>query len=326
MKGRESLNRKIALPGKSYETLSDITDICGVRIIVYFSSDVDRVAALLQREFTIDWENWSDKRAEMEPNEFGYISLHHVVSLNELRSGLAEYGLYSGVKAEIQIRSVLQHAWAEIEHDLGYKSEREIPRIIRRRFSQLAGLLELADEQFNGIRSALGQYESGIGESIQSAPQSVSIDGVTVRWFILNDSRSLRMDEAICAITGGAILEEYDIAPALTGRLGLLGLTTIDELIQITRDFYDETLALARLIAPATQLAVTGVPLGSGVFYLCYIAAAAAGGKELFYSVATHMAEASEERDAEAVTQAIADMARELLVNSGKLPSVEGVE
>lgn len=60
---------------------------------------------------------------------------------------------------EIQFRTVLQHAWAEIEHDLGYKSEYSIPLSMRREFSRVAGLLELADETFEKLKHQLNDYD-----------------------------------------------------------------------------------------------------------------------------------------------------------------------
>ena len=55
--------------------------------------------------------------------------------------------------AEVQVRTILQHAWAEIEHDIQYKSTIAIPNTIRRRFMALAGLLEIADREFQAIQN-----------------------------------------------------------------------------------------------------------------------------------------------------------------------------
>src|SRR5438309_774277 len=56
--------------------------------------------------------------------------------------------------AEIQVRTILQHSWAEIEHDIQYKSVSVIPAEIRRRFMSLAGMLEIADREFQAIQDA----------------------------------------------------------------------------------------------------------------------------------------------------------------------------
>jgi len=63
VKERDSLRKKIRDPDKSYSNLSDLTDISGIRIITYFEDDVDRVSRILEREFSIDWPNTTDKRA-----------------------------------------------------------------------------------------------------------------------------------------------------------------------------------------------------------------------------------------------------------------------
>ena len=61
------------------------------------------------------------------------------------------------VKLEIQIRSILQHAWAEIEHDLCYKNSTPLPRKIKRRMYRLAGVLELADKEFSAVKYDLNR-------------------------------------------------------------------------------------------------------------------------------------------------------------------------
>jgi ppGpp synthetase/RelA/SpoT-type nucleotidyltranferase len=80
-----------------------------------------------------------------EKERFGYQSIHYLVQVSEARVALAEYARYRAMIAEIQVRTILQHAWAEIEHDIQYKSSVAMPSVIRRRFMSLAGLLEIAD-------------------------------------------------------------------------------------------------------------------------------------------------------------------------------------
>ena len=97
----------------------------------------------------------SDKGAELiQDDRFGYQSIHYLVKFTSLRSRLPEYEPFANAIAEIQIRTILQHAWAEIEHDIQYKSASVIPTEIRRRFMALAGMLELADREFQAIQNA----------------------------------------------------------------------------------------------------------------------------------------------------------------------------
>src|SRR6266850_4898893 len=78
-KTRTSVTAKITQDPK-YRTLNDVTDICGVRIVTYFADDVDRVAAIVEKEFVIDWQNSIDKRAALDADRFGYLSLHYVLT------------------------------------------------------------------------------------------------------------------------------------------------------------------------------------------------------------------------------------------------------
>lgn len=133
-----SLLRKLeATPGK-YEKLADVTDLAGVRIVTYFPDEVDLVAAVVRKELDIDWEHSIDKRQLFDPDRFGYLSLHYVATLSSQRTGLTEYRRFDRCRLEVQLRSILQHTWAEIEHDLGCKTAQVIPRELRRRFSRLA--------------------------------------------------------------------------------------------------------------------------------------------------------------------------------------------
>ncbi|NMF27909.1 GTP pyrophosphokinase [Cellulosimicrobium aquatile] len=199
VKTRESVEGKLSDRDK-YESIDDLTDLLGLRVITYFSDDVDAVAGALEPEFKIDRNNSVDKRKEKGPDQFGYMSMHYVALLNSARSGLPENSRFKGLRFELQIRSILQHAWAEIEHDLGYKSEFAIPNQFKRRFSLLAGLLESADDEFVRLRTERLQYEANLGSEISERPKVVAIDQSTIAKFIAENPIVAGLDADIAKI------------------------------------------------------------------------------------------------------------------------------
>ena len=148
------------------------TDLAGVRIIAYFPSDIDKIVPLIAKKFNIDSKHSRDRRLSSDPAIFGYASVHFVVEFNPQMLKLPEYALFNKMKCEIQVRTILQHAWAEIEHDIVYKSLGEIPFRVRRRFACLAGLLEIADREFESLR----QDEMAVRQAIQGRIKKVKID------------------------------------------------------------------------------------------------------------------------------------------------------
>lgn len=163
-----------------------------MRVITYFAPDVDRVGGIIKKEFTIDWKNSVDKR-QSEANVFGYVSLQYIAKLDEKRLSHIEYESFAGLACEIQMRTVLQHAWAEIEHDLGYKSEYEIPDQLRRRFARLAALLELGDSEFLELHQAVTQYNAHY-EKCEREGIGLPIDAITLRRFV-GTSKAIRRIE-----------------------------------------------------------------------------------------------------------------------------------
>jgi ppGpp synthetase/RelA/SpoT-type nucleotidyltranferase len=157
-KNPSSFGRKAAVPSeedpnapKYSEPLKQVTDLAGVRIITYFPETVKQIDKLLSDEFEV--AERSDKGQElMEEERFGYQSIHYLVRVKAERAHLAEYDRFAKTVTEVQVRTILQDAWAEIEHDIQYKSSTAIPLEIRRRFMALAGLLEIADREFQAIQ------------------------------------------------------------------------------------------------------------------------------------------------------------------------------
>ena len=197
VKDRLSLRRKIIKPERKYDFLSEITDILGIRIITYFSDEVDQVATLVEKEFTVDIENSLGKRRLLDPDRFGYLSLHYIVTLSQERSQLPEYRSFKDFNAEIQIRSLLQHAWAEMQHDIGYQSQFSVPKVIKRRFFRIAGILELTDQEFMSLRDEIYQYEKTIPEEIKKNPNAVFLDHSSLFHFFSSNKIMMDLDGKI---------------------------------------------------------------------------------------------------------------------------------
>lgn len=144
------------------DPLTDITDQIGVRVITYVTSDVAAVAGLVADQLTVV----DDKdlgQATAHSGRFGYVSRHLQVALDAAWVADADVEGVRVPSAQIQLRTVLQHAWAEFEHDIRYKGS--IPESIApdldRRFTLAAGLLELADREFETIRDRLREGMAG---------------------------------------------------------------------------------------------------------------------------------------------------------------------
>ncbi len=183
-KDSESLYQKVARQPNKYRSLADVHDLTGIRIVTYFHDDVKEAARIIENEFSIDRDQSVDKSTLLDTTEFGYLSVHFIASMNEQRLALSEYGRFKDHTAEIQIRSILQHAWAEIEHDLGYKNPNSVPAEVRRSFSRVAGLLEIADQEFVNIKRQLKQFEEETVRQILEDPHQVRITSDNLNYFI----------------------------------------------------------------------------------------------------------------------------------------------
>jgi putative GTP pyrophosphokinase len=218
-------------PGK-YDGFAALTDLLGLRIITYFADQVDRVAEVLVPEFDIDLDNSVDKRELLDIDRFGYMSLHFVARLEGERSKLIEYSRFTGLCFELQIRSILQHAWAEIEHDLGYKIERSLPPNTRRRFSQLAGVLELVDDQFTALRDERDEYKSAVTRLSSESPRELGVDQFTVMDLLRHDVGTLAVDRDIADLVFANLATEpaAEVAARRAVQLNRVGISNVEEL------------------------------------------------------------------------------------------------
>lgn len=198
------------------DPLRQITDQIGVRVITYLHSDVAAVADLLADQFRVlDDRDLGEENASA--GRFGYASRHVLLELDPGSEGAAEHPELVGHRVSVQIRTILQHAWAEFEHDIRYKGDIPVEQApgMDRRFTLAAGLLELADKEFSRIRDAL---QEGLGDT---------------RATTTDDDPRLSAQELAAFLAGrfpDAGWSRTDHYSWISGLLLELGITSLDEL------------------------------------------------------------------------------------------------
>ena len=245
IKGEETLRRKVRFKHK-YTRLAEITDVIGCRIITLFEDDVDRVRDLVAREFDV-LEVVERRRKHQETVDFGYNSLHMIVRFSGARVQLAEYQAYGDIPFEIQIRTVLQHAWAEIEHGLGYKNDFEIPRIVRRRLSRLSAALELLDEEFCNVRDEVERYSHSIDRIERVLKTDINL--TSLRRY-LDTSETVREINAEIAEGQGLPMTfdpEFLVRQKVPQKLAFQGIRYIHELDELLRAQRERIVSFGRL-------------------------------------------------------------------------------
>ena len=263
-----SLWGKLINKDKQYAELNNLSDLSGIRVITFFSEDVDIIGSIIEKHFKIDEEKSIDKRKMLDPDRFGYLSLHLVCSFPDDRLKLANFSKYKGLQFEIQIRSLLQHSWAEIEHDYGYKVSREVTAEIRRHFSRLAGLLEIADSEFMIIKKA-ADNASDITKLI-SDPDNIFINKDSVKWLITQDKTVNILDEIIAALMNAALVNPDDeYIMKRTNELQYMGLVTVLEVLsELSLKAHNIIKAFE---ARSTHKVVTQLSRGVSLHYLTHV-------------------------------------------------------
>ncbi len=146
----------------------ELTDAIGARVILYRGDEVDYVADILRRNLSVREKDSIDKRRSLGLREFGYRSYHLICQIKpELRSTL-DLRPIGARTFEIQVRSILEHVWAEIEHSVAYKSGAELPSELKRRFASLAAVLEMLEREFSSVSQEKNALVDRAREQIES--------------------------------------------------------------------------------------------------------------------------------------------------------------
>ncbi len=277
IKTEHSLAGKLALKGSKYASLSDITDILGARIITYYTDDVDRIASMIEQIFDIDWENSVDKRKLHQPDSFGYNSLHYICRLKPTDNTPSEQPEIYNLRFELQLRTTLQHAWATLNHDIGYKSGVEVPPEYLRRINRLAGLLELADDESSRIRTEINTYRHRIQTLLQSGKlENIPLDGDSFNSYLQTRPFDA-LNRKIAAINQAEITE----VPLITYLpvLKQLGCRTLNDVEIFKNEYATDAYLLARHQIGHTDLDILASSIG--LQNLCIVAVLTKGGGKI---------------------------------------------
>lgn len=156
------------------DPFDEVEDICGVRIICYYQSDIEKICKVIESEFDIQ-EN-QDKEELLSEDQFGYRSYHYVGRIRKKWLEAPNYRGLESLKFELQVRTVLMHSWAEIEHKLAYKQKLQIPSHLKRKLYRISAKLEEADEQFEDIKKESLKYRDSLEKRGKAKGDTVYIN------------------------------------------------------------------------------------------------------------------------------------------------------
>ncbi|HBP51071.1 MAG: RelA/SpoT domain protein [Candidatus Shapirobacteria bacterium GW2011_GWE1_38_10] len=235
VKGRvkdfESFYQKIerlAESGALFDSPCDeIQDLVGVRIVLLFVSDLDKVESMLGSVFKVK----SKKRfsENMPDNQFGYQSDHYVLMYGNKVRG-PQYGEVKDINFELQVRTVLMDAWDSVSHELDYKNDIPIPSNMRRVFYGLSGLFVVADQQFQQMNELIIKNRKGkkvIGRPIDLLEREINLDTLMAYGEYKFQDRFVKKDK----IKSGVDKYYFELAKEIEQLRKYNSIADIDEIV-----------------------------------------------------------------------------------------------
>jgi putative GTP pyrophosphokinase len=272
VKHPDSLTAKLRRPDKVYPSLWAVTDLIGLRVAVSFEAQLDEAAQRIERHFRLDLSRSVDKRQAPDSSRFGYASVHYVCVAPDALA------LHPDFRFEVQLRTALQHAWAEVEHGLGYKAQLELAPALRRRFARVAGLLELADSEFSSLRRDVAHAEAAARSAVAVSERAVRVDALTLPQLTTHASVAA-LDNAIAAALRRPTRATPYYPAYLARLLDSVGLGHSTELFAATARLAAAAVALLPAYAAFARArfnldiyALDAVESGYGLFFVAHAA------------------------------------------------------
>lgn len=167
-----SIEEKIQRKELELKDVQDLHDLVGIRIILLFRSDLEKVVRLIADTFEI--VSTEDAGQRLGDSEFGYQSQHIVAKIPKAWLLVPSFSSLDDLYLEFQVRTLAQHIWAAVSHKLQYKNQESVPPPIRRAINRASALLETVDLEFERVLDARRHYvETTLKKSEASAPLNV---------------------------------------------------------------------------------------------------------------------------------------------------------
>lgn len=164
VKSWESISEKCERSRLPPVKLSEITDVAGLRIVVLFQRDMDKVSEIIAKHF--DVLKKEDTQSRLALNEFGYGSIHFEVTPKGAWLEVPTMAKFKGLQAELQVRTAAQHIWASASHLLQYKKEADVPKPLVRAINRVAALLEFVDLEFERVLAQRSEYTDKLDKTL----------------------------------------------------------------------------------------------------------------------------------------------------------------
>ncbi|PEF53888.1 hypothetical protein CON56_02530 [Bacillus thuringiensis] len=216
---------------------NEIKDLAGIRVITFVRSEVEACKNAIKPLFKLDNNHSIDKGKALGIDKVGYRSVHFVAELTEDRLQLPDFKPFEGMCFEIQIRTILEHAWADISHDRSYKFSGVLPpdNDIERRFSLAAAALELVDREFDSLASEIENYRESVKQHTNKGHLDIALNTASLSGYLTQKFNTL--------INNNIIKPDYNKGEeTIINELKLFGihsLSDLDELIGNNTDRFD---------------------------------------------------------------------------------------
>jgi ppGpp synthetase/RelA/SpoT-type nucleotidyltranferase len=233
---------------KNYSHPKEMIDFAGLRVICYLVQDKAIISGLLKDNFKIEKEE--DKSLNLGVGKIGYNAIHLDALLKDDRSILPEYNFYKDLKFEIQITTVLQHTYAEIEHDLLYKSGIILPENIENSIKKTSVDLETLDERFEEIMKDIDNHIRSVNTNIEEGKLDVIIDSPYLRRYLLKKFGDLPGFKP----QYGSVDDSFVI-----DQLFAMGINTLEDLEKIIPPNFKQRYVNARIPEPKYGIFATGL-------------------------------------------------------------------